>query len=404
MPMRLAPRSSRPRSGVPPQRSQPRASISSTPTYHRSSLALLLRRLHSPRSTRAYLHARACEDRHQRRPALRKANVDLRCQGRSKTHPFAPVENSPPSSDLVWGRRAGVSRAGLGPGGRESAVSGACRARSRSERAAWRRSGGFAEVAEGDRSGRFGGSGGGWAGEVAVFEAVAVAFEREDLGVVDEPVDHRGGDDVVAEDLPPGAERLVGRDDQRRALVAAADEHEHQVRGLGIERDVADLVDDQQRDPLQSGELVIEAAVALRVGEHGDPFGGGAERDAVSGEAGADADRDRQMTFPGPRRAEQDEILAAGEEVELAEMQDLVAADRGLEGEVELLERLAGGEARGLDAALAAVAVAAVDLGLEQRRGELLKAPLVGAGALGELRQRPRGRRRLHRAEQVRQL
>ena len=40
-------------------------------------------------------------------------------------------------------------------------------------------------------------------GEVAVFEAVAVAFEGEDLGVVDEPVDHRGGGDFVAEDLAP---------------------------------------------------------------------------------------------------------------------------------------------------------------------------------------------------------
>ena len=51
-----------------------------------------------------------------------------------------------------------------------------------------------------------GGRPGVWAGpEVAVFEAVAVAFEAEDLGVVDEPVDHRGGDDVVAEDLAPGA-------------------------------------------------------------------------------------------------------------------------------------------------------------------------------------------------------
>jgi len=40
--------------------------------------------------------------------------------------------------------------------------------------------------------------------EVAVFEAVAVALEGEDLGVVDEAVDHRGGDDVVSEDLALG--------------------------------------------------------------------------------------------------------------------------------------------------------------------------------------------------------
>jgi hypothetical protein len=45
--------------------------------------------------------------------------------------------------------------------------------------------------------------------EVAVFEAVAVAFEGEDLGVVDEAVDHRGGDGVVAEDLAPGADGLL---------------------------------------------------------------------------------------------------------------------------------------------------------------------------------------------------
>jgi hypothetical protein len=38
--------------------------------------------------------------------------------------------------------------------------------------------------------------------EVAVFEA-AVAFEAEDVGVVDQPVDHCGHDHVIAEDLPP---------------------------------------------------------------------------------------------------------------------------------------------------------------------------------------------------------
>jgi hypothetical protein len=83
-------------------------------------------------------------------------------------------------------------------------------------------------------------------------------------------------------------------------------------------------------------------------------------------------------------------------------VQDGVAADRGLEREVELLQGLSGGEAGGLDAALAAVAVAAVCLGLEQRGGELLEAPLLLAGTVGELGQRPGGGRRLQGAEQVR--
>jgi hypothetical protein len=35
-------------------------------------------------------------------------------------------------------------------------------------------------------------------------EPITVALEGEDLGVVDEAIDHRGGGDVVAEDLAPG--------------------------------------------------------------------------------------------------------------------------------------------------------------------------------------------------------
>jgi hypothetical protein len=47
------------------------------------------------------------------------------------------------------------------------------------------------------------GGGCGDAAEVAVFEPVAVSFEGDDFGVVDEAVDHGGGYDVVAEDLAP---------------------------------------------------------------------------------------------------------------------------------------------------------------------------------------------------------
>ena len=106
--------------------------------------------------------------------------------------------------------------------------------------------------------------------------------------MMDQPVDHRGGGHVVAEDLAPGPERLVAGDDQRRAFVAAGDEHEHQARGLRVERDIANLVTDQQRDPVQPGKLLVEPALALGVGEEGDPFGRGAEEDALAGEAGAD--------------------------------------------------------------------------------------------------------------------
>ena len=136
---------------------------------------------------------------------------------------------------------------------------------------------------------------------------------------------------------------------RRRALVAAGDEHEHQVRGLRVERDVADLVADQQRDPLQAAEFVVELALALRVGEQRDPFGRGAEQDALAGEARADP----QARSPGVScrsRAGRAGSRSLGvQEVELAEVLDHLLLDGALEGEVELLERLAGGEPGGAD-------------------------------------------------------
>src|SRR5712691_1924290 len=111
--------------------------------------------------------------------------------------------------------------------------------------------------------GRFGLAGGWAAAEVAALEAVAVALQAEDFGVVGEPVDHGGGDGLVAEDLAPGGEGFVAGDDQGGALVAAGDEREHQVGGGGVEGDVADLVDDEQRRPEQPAQLVVEAALPL---------------------------------------------------------------------------------------------------------------------------------------------
>jgi hypothetical protein len=75
----------------------------------------------------------------------------------------------------------------------------------------------------------------GGAAEVSVLEPVAVAFEGDDFGVVDESVDHRGSDDVITEHFAPAAERLVAGHDQRCAFVAGADELEEQVRGVLLE-------------------------------------------------------------------------------------------------------------------------------------------------------------------------
>ena len=52
------------------------------------------------------------------------------------------------------------------------------------------------------------------------FQPVADAFEVDDVGVVDDAVDYRGGDGEVAEDVSPAGEGRVAGHDQRRVFVA----------------------------------------------------------------------------------------------------------------------------------------------------------------------------------------
>src|SRR5262245_59354652 len=60
---------------------------------------------------------------------------------------------------------------------------------------------------------------------------------------------------AIAEDLAPGAEALIAREDDRPALVAPGHELEEEIGAVAGDGDVADLVDDQ--------ELRLREALAL---------------------------------------------------------------------------------------------------------------------------------------------
>jgi hypothetical protein len=53
------------------------------------------------------------------------------------------------------------------------------------------------------------------AAEASVVESATVAFEGDDFGVVDEAIDHGGGNDIVAEDFTPAGLLLVTMSDAR---------------------------------------------------------------------------------------------------------------------------------------------------------------------------------------------
>ena len=112
----------------------------------------------------------------------------------------------------------------------------------------------------------------------------------------------------------------------RGSLVAGGDELEEQVGGFGFEGDVADFVDDDQRVAAEPAQLVVETAGGVGEGEAVDPFGGGGEHDAVPGVAGADGHTDGEVGLAGAGRAEEDDVVAGGDEVEGGEVGDDVAA------------------------------------------------------------------------------
>jgi len=83
------------------------------------------------------------------------------------------------------------------------------------------------------------------------------------------------------------------------------DQLEEQVGGLGLERDVADFIDDQDGIAAQAGELGLQPSGVVGLGEPGYPLGGGGERDPVPGLAGPDRQAGGQVRLacprPGPR-------------------------------------------------------------------------------------------------------
>src|SRR5208283_4076875 len=93
----------------------------------------------------------------------------------------------------------------------------------------------------------------------AVLEAPAFVAGLDDVAVMGEAVEQRGGHFRIAEDARPFSECEIGRDDDRGALVEATDQVEQQLAaGLG-EWEIAQFVED---DEVESGEIVGETTLS----------------------------------------------------------------------------------------------------------------------------------------------
>ena len=176
------------------------------------------------------------------------------------------------------------------------------------------------------------------AGSGAVLETPALVAGLDDLAMMGETVEQRGGHLGVAEDGWPFAEGEVGGDDDRGSLVEPAHQVEEQLPAGLSEGQVAEFVED---DEVASDELVCGAALAsgaefgLEVVDQVDDVVAAAA--CTLSDAGP-RDGDGEMGLAGAGAADEHDVALALQEAAAGELLDQGLVD-GRGGEVEVGQR-----------------------------------------------------------------
>ena len=187
--------------------------------------------------------------------------------------------------------------------------------------------------------------------------------------MVEQTVEHGGDGGGIAEQRVPVLDGTVRREDGAGPLIAAHDDLEQVLSGVGRELAHAEIVDDEQG---HRGEFVhvlfapfVEDGVQERVDQHVrlpiEHAGAWPNRRAPEGL--------HEMALAGAGGPQQQDVLAVADEARRGEFQDERAWDLGVEAEVEAVEgavRIT--EASGLDASREEPILASDELIADQGR------------------------------------
>lgn len=124
-------------------------------------------------------------------------------------------------------------------------------------------------------------------------EPVAVAADGQHVAVVQEPVKDRSGDHRIGEQGAPFGNAAVRRDQHGAGFVAAADQLEEQMRRVGLQRQVAEFIDDQQLWLRQREQFLVQASLGMRLGKTCDQRRRCGELHRVTGQDRLSPERDR---------------------------------------------------------------------------------------------------------------
>ena len=151
--------------------------------------------------------------------------------------------------------------------------------------------------------------------------------------------------------------------------------------------------------PVPEAHRGLPASFERGLGGAGDEVGGGGVVDAVAGVDGFEAERDREHRLADAGWPDREDVRVFFDEAQRRELFDEAAVDRGLGGEVEVLEGLGGGEPGEAQAAGEAPFERRLDFDFEEVVQELGVAGLVVLGVLERGGEPLSGRGELQRGE-----
>jgi hypothetical protein len=100
------------------------------------------------------------------------------------------------------------------------------------------------------------------------------------------------------------------------------------MRGIGLERQIAELVDDQKLGLAVVGQLVLEPAFGMGPCQGGEQAGGRNEQDRVALSDRLAAEADGKMRFADAWRTEQQERVTIGDPAAGGEIPDLAGVEK----------------------------------------------------------------------------
>ena len=214
-------------------------------------------------------------------------------------------------------------------------------------------------------------------------EAPGLGAGVDDVCAVGEAVDDGFGESGVGEDLGPFAEGQVGGDDQAAAFVAFGEDLEDELGGAVGQREIAQLVEDDELGAGvaadDAGELAAAVGFLEFVGEPGE--GGEADACGLAWQAQT-ASAVASIVLPVPESPMKITDSRSSIQEPSASAAIVACGTFGLSVEAEVLEAFDVREARVDQAASFAAFGAFGDLGLQQR-GEVGDRGLLLADGFG---------------------